>query len=157
MWNLVKIRKFYIGFIGIRFLLVEILVHTMHSPVIKIIIYQKLRRVSKNRKWNLFLRIKFYQCVEFCRNRKNNEIDLLGNRFVLVKISVRTIHLELVKLRISRKLGEISKNGQRHINLQIKLYQCLKFGWNRMQTEFGLVGKFTILVEILCIPCTYRS
>ena len=85
-------------------------------------------------------------CEILSKLKKNTEIDLVGNLFVLVEIVVHAMRLQVVELQISQKLEQISKNGQRHGNLRIKLYQCLKFGWNRTRTEIGLVGKFIILV-----------
>ena len=39
-----------------------------------------------------------------------------------------TMHSAVLKIRISQKLSYISENAQRHVNLPMKHYQCMKFG-----------------------------
>ena len=40
------------------------------------------------------------------------------------------MHSPVIKQRISRKHRQISKSGERHVTLQIKMFPYVKFGWN---------------------------
>ena len=72
-----------------------------------------------------------------------DEISLVGKIFVLVEMLVHTMHSPVKNTNISRNKSGMVK---RKVNLQIKLYYCVKYDrnllkmWNRFDPKLVCFG-----------------